>query len=163
MLAGNIANNSIENVWCHHNAVGATSGEIESPQFDYGRPLGFGSVEFSDHQGEALAQERQHDSSKREFVNMLTIDSLHLEDVRLIKVDVEGMEDQVLKGAAETIRTHRPFMEIEYLKANLDEVLKFLAVNEYNAFLHKPSSVLFCSPKEDSYIFKDLPLVVLPS
>lgn len=48
-----------------------------------------------------------------QFVQLLTIDSLHLKNVSLIKMDVEGMEDQALEGARETILTNHPVIIIE--------------------------------------------------
>ncbi len=42
-----------------------------------------------------------------------TLDSFALEDVRLLKVDVEGSEPQVLAGAAATIARWHPLVVIE--------------------------------------------------
>ncbi len=44
---------------------------------------------------------------------MMTIDSLELENVDLIYLDVEGYEVQVLRGAAETIERCRPVIGVE--------------------------------------------------
>lgn len=41
--------------------------------------------------------------------------------VDLIKVDVEGAELQVLKGATRTIKTHKPYVIFEHGKSNFDE------------------------------------------
>jgi FkbM family methyltransferase len=49
-------------------------------------------------------------------VEVRTIDGLDASDVRFIKVDAEGGETAVLKGAAETIRRCRPAMLIELLE-----------------------------------------------
>lgn len=46
-------------------------------------------------------------------VDTFTIDSLNLTDVGFIKIDVEGHEDAVLEGAAETIRSSRPNLLVE--------------------------------------------------
>lgn len=46
-------------------------------------------------------------------VQAITLDSLGLEDVTLLKVDVEWHEPQVLAGAADTIRRCRPLIVIE--------------------------------------------------
>lgn len=49
------------------------------------------------------------------FVDLITIDSLNLENVSLIKMDVEGQEDQVLAGARETILRCKPVILIEIM------------------------------------------------
>lgn len=46
-------------------------------------------------------------------VPMRTLDSFCLTDVSLIKIDVEGMEPEVLRGALETIEGNRPVLCIE--------------------------------------------------
>jgi hypothetical protein len=47
---------------------------------------------------------RMGDSGETEEVQMRTLDSYALEDVFLVKVDVEGAELEVLQGALETLR-----------------------------------------------------------
>ena len=48
-------------------------------------------------------------------VEMRTLDSFGFENVSLIKIDVEGFEDAVLAGAAQTIRASKPVILIEIL------------------------------------------------
>jgi hypothetical protein len=48
---------------------------------------------------------------------MDSIDAMSLPRVDMINIDVEGMEADVLAGAAQTIRTHRPLMYVEHLKS----------------------------------------------
>lgn len=43
-----------------------------------------------------------------------TIDSLNLSEIDLIKIDVEGYELHVLKGAEQTIKNAKPIIQIEY-------------------------------------------------
>jgi FkbM family methyltransferase len=48
-----------------------------------------------------------------EEVEIITIDSLNLKKVDFIKIDVEGMELDVVSGAEKTIKKNRPFIFIE--------------------------------------------------
>lgn len=48
-------------------------------------------------------------------VEMRTLDSFGFDNVSLVKIDVEGFEDAVLAGAAETIRASKPIILIEIL------------------------------------------------
>ncbi len=48
-------------------------------------------------------------------VEVSTLDSFHLTDVRFIKVDVEGSEREVLDGARSTIARDRPVLLLELL------------------------------------------------
>ena len=47
------------------------------------------------------------------FANITTLDNFNYDNVDLIKIDVEGDEFKVLKGAEETIKRCRPYIIIE--------------------------------------------------
>lgn len=119
MLAGSVALNGWTNVYCFNTAVGDHHGTIEVPQFDYSKPCSFGSIEFgSDRQNEALDQERGNDPNKVERVWLVPLDSQGFRRLDLIKIDVEGMEFEVLDGAAKTIAMHSPVMLVEHGKVD---------------------------------------------
>ena len=50
---------------------------------------------------------------QRTEVPVLPLDALELADVTAIKVDVEGAEEEVLRGAAATLRRCRPVLSVE--------------------------------------------------
>lgn len=126
MLAGSVAMNGLTNVFCYNNAVGRKRSKLEIPQFDYNRPLNFGSIEFGDRQREALEQDRQYSADHVEHVEMVTLDSFELPRIDILKIDVEGMEADVLEGAAETLRRCRPILYVEHAKSDLDALTRII-------------------------------------
>ena len=50
-----------------------------------------------------------------DIAEMITLDSLNLDNVSFIKIDVENFEYEVLFGAEQTIRRNRPYMIIEIM------------------------------------------------
>ena len=71
------------------------------------------------------------DGKSREHVGMTTIDhytSISESHPTILKIDVEGFELQVLKGAAETLKRYHPKIIIETHSSQLEaECLKYLA------------------------------------
>ncbi len=65
-----------------------------------------------------MPQERTYDPALAEKVPLIALDSLNFPRVDLIKIDVEGMEAQVLAGASATIRRCQPLLFVEYLKGD---------------------------------------------
>jgi FkbM family methyltransferase len=51
--------------------------------------------------------------ARRVEIEVRTLDSFALRDLSLLKIDVEGHELEVLRGARETLRTERPAMMVE--------------------------------------------------
>ncbi len=56
-----------------------------------------------------------------QFVESIPLDSLHLENVSFIKIDVEGMEIEVLRGAREMILRDHPTLLVEIMGGVLPE------------------------------------------
>ena len=122
MICGSLALNSVVNTHCHNMAVGGSSGRIKVPQFDYFKPLNFGSIEFGGAQKERLHQEPGQDVTRTEFVTQVTLDSFEWPEVHVIKIDAEGMEFAILEGARETIARCAPYLLVEYLKVDKAEL-----------------------------------------
>jgi len=102
MLSGNVALNGLDNVFCHQQAVGDSSGEISLPTLPpAGTFFNFGSVSL------------ESADVKGETVPLITLDSLKLTACRLLKIDVEEMEPKVIAGARRTIKDCQPILYVE--------------------------------------------------
>ena len=124
-LAGNIAINNCFNASAIHAAVGAQDGFLDIPVPDYLKPSSFGSLELrqsgrSEFIGQAL------DPKKKQRIRLMAIDSLQLERLDFIKIDVEGMEMEALAGAQKAIARCRPIMLIEQIKTDQAGLLALL-------------------------------------
>lgn len=97
-LCANVALHALTNVTAHPMAVGANPGSTRIPLLDPSAPQNFGC---------------NATGSDGEAVTVATIDQLELAQCHLIKIDVEGVEANVLRGAAETIARCRPVLFVE--------------------------------------------------
>jgi len=111
--------NSIQDKIIIHNvAVGDTEG-LCSLKMNPENPDSVGSQQVVVGQGD---------------VPMITIDSLQLDRVDCMKIDVEGFEEQVLIGAIDTIKKTKPIIYVEaWNKESLDKILKILKPLGYSA------------------------------
>jgi FkbM family methyltransferase len=134
-LAGNVILNNCLNVSARHCAVGAECSEIEIPEPDYLMPGSFGSLELKESVkgNEFIGQAVDYRRTQR--VTQVSLDSLCLERLDLVKIDVEGMEEDVLKGARESIEAHSPIMMIEILKTDQSLIERMLVPIGYKCYL----------------------------
>jgi FkbM family methyltransferase len=126
-LCANMALNSLDQVYCHQAAVGAEPGHILVPRLDYSAQNNFGGLGLG-----------QYDTG--ENVPLMTVDQLDLEACHLMKIDVEGMERSVLRGAEATIAEHRPILYLENDRQEHSAALiKDILALQYRLFWHLPS------------------------
>ncbi|MBM3208083.1 MAG: FkbM family methyltransferase [Chlamydiae bacterium] len=131
-LAGNIIINNCLNADAHHFALGSEPGFITIPEPNYTINSSFGSLEL--RQTESSQYIGQDVSKNQTTIQLITIDSLNLSRLDLIKIDVEGMEFEVLHGAKNTILTHKPAILIEYIKNDPQELINYLQALGYILF-----------------------------
>jgi FkbM family methyltransferase len=150
MLCANLALNAVWNVFAERAAVGAVAGEIGVPPIDYSEPGNFGGVSLG---------------VGAETVQVRTIDEFHLKRCDLIKIDVEGMELDVLKGAAGTIRRLRPTLYVENDRAEKSEALvRYLDELDYDLWWHLPplfNPQNFKRDRDNVYSVNECPVVSL--
>lgn len=98
LLCGNVALNCLTNVHCWQKAAGNSNGRARIPVLPPEEARNFGAVPVG---------------GAGEEVEVATIDSLGMGSCRLMKIDVEGMEPEVIEGARATIAAHRPVLFVE--------------------------------------------------
>lgn len=115
LLDMNVLKNEAQGVKTFNRAVGhrqgipvsigarVTDGSSSGHQLDYNSQQGvnYGGLQITGNAGEV------------DHVEMLTVDSMNLVNVQLMKVDVEGFEPAVFYGARNTIRKYRPVILYE--------------------------------------------------
>lgn len=140
MLCGTFALNDSSQVFIHHAAVSAVSGEtISVPVPNYRSASNFGMLEILPaprSEMPALWRPESH-----EDLQTVTIDQF-AESVDFIKLDIEGMEDRALEGAASTIATSRPFIFLETHKTDLNKVHFLLSRDAYVGFWTTPQDLV---------------------
>jgi len=136
LLCANVALNSLANVTCLNAASGARGGTIAVPQIDPHNPMSPGSVSFHASLPNGAVTER---------VPITPIDTLPVrlvDNVRLIKIDVEGMETQVLMGAEEVVKAFKPALYVENDRpANGRRLMLQLEKMGYRSWWHFPRLV----------------------
>ncbi len=105
VLSANALNNGLYNVQPWHAAAGAQASIVQFPAHPLSAKGNFGALKVG------LADHRT------EGVQMVTLDDRAPPHTRFIKIDVEGFEPEVLKGARATIATTRPAW---FLEANAE-------------------------------------------
>lgn len=149
-LAGNIAIHNLFNVKAINAAVGSENKVIKIPSLDYSKPSSFGSFEIKKTENtEQIGQLIDYENNLSE-INQITIDSLNLSNLHFMKIDIEGMEMEALKGAKETIKKFHPYLMIESIKSPKEQIEEFLISNDYDFFFHHIN--IFAAHKADPFL-----------
>lgn len=133
-LAGNIAINNCFNAHVVNAAVGSECGTIAIPQVNYHKASSFGSFELRKRANtEHIGQDVDYENNMV-TIPLVAIDSFGLQRIDFIKVDVEGMEIDVLLGGEQTIRQFKPMMMLEIIKTDREVLLTLLEDWGYRTF-----------------------------
>jgi FkbM family methyltransferase len=126
MLCANLALNGVTNVRALLAGAGRERGIAQVPVLDYAAANNFGGISLGM-------------GGPSEPVEIVPVDALGVQRCDLLKIDVEGMEDEVLAGATETIARFRPVLYVENDRreksaALINRLLSF----DYQLFWHLP-------------------------
>jgi len=130
-LAGNLTLQNCFNARAIWAALGEECGELSFPEPDYRAQGSFGSFELRARMGTEFIGQAVDYAKPTSTVKQITIDSLKLERLDLLKIDVEGMEAEVLQGAAETIARCKPILFVETIKSDKDTIIAALRNEGY--------------------------------
>jgi FkbM family methyltransferase len=130
MLAANCALNSLTTVHALHLALGDSNGTITVPRLDPTRDNNFGGVEL----GKTPTGDR---------VLLRTLDSMVQElshpPFDFVKLDVEGMEEEVLRGGEMYFTSHHPYLYVENDRLDKsDSLIRTLHHYGYRCWWHTP-------------------------
>jgi FkbM family methyltransferase len=164
-LCANVAINNLQSVVCLRYCVSDETGSMTVPDLDPNVRQNFGGLEL----------DKPETSMGGYPISVIKLDQLDLaSSLKLIKIDVEGMELQVLRGAAKTIEEHRPFLYVENDRLEKSSRLmsyiaslgyrmwdhfppfwnpKNFAKKKKNIFANLASRNLFCHPKDQALPF----------
>jgi FkbM family methyltransferase len=118
-LAGNIAINNCFNARAVHAAVANQTGAMKMPKPDYLTHSSFGSLELKKRDNtEFIGQPIDYSEENMVDVRTVHLDSLNFPRLDLLKIDVEGMELEVLAGAAKSIGDKHPMLLVESAKTD---------------------------------------------
>lgn len=125
-LCANMAINSITNAFCHNAALGSTRGVITVPEIAPWNIYNFGGMALGTHQ-------------EGTCVPLFQLEDLNLTTCHFIKIDVEGMELDVLKGGKNLLQTCRPVLYVENDREEKSrDLINYIDTLGYNMYWHYP-------------------------
>lgn len=123
-LCGMVALNELRNVSCYHAGCYSREGTMTYADLDFGIENNLGAAPLEPFQQGAR--------------NTVRVTRL-VTPCDFLKIDVEGMEIDVLRGAAEMIREHRPIIYLEADRADKVQALwTYLRQLGYFPYWHTP-------------------------
>jgi len=126
-LCENLALNGFANAQALPVAAGRAPGRLALPDVDYTAAGNFGGVSLG----------ARAEGSTAATVEVMTLDSLGLDRCQLIKIDVEGMELDVLDGANALVAAARPLIYLENNDTTKSPALiSWMLARGYHLFWH---------------------------
>ena len=147
LLCANLALNGLTNVHAYHAAVSRLKGTTSVPDVAYDDAGNYGGVALrhdrdgvdasGDGRASASAPAPAPAPPTGERVPVMMLDELALGRCRLLKIDVEGMELEVLEGARGLVEATRPLIYVENNDVTRSPALiTWLLERQYQLFWH---------------------------
>ena len=126
LLCANLTLNNLNQVNARNAAVGSKEGSIVVPTVNYSTSGNFGSLSLS----------ATDNSDAGHTVPLITLDEyIHIAQCALIKIDVEGMECDVLRGGRNFIDKFKPYIFVENDRPDKsDSLIELILSLGYNPY-----------------------------
>lgn len=126
-LCANMGINSIYYATCRQYIVSDVCGIGLMPKADYNQIDNYGGIQAGDKGDNGYP------------VPKIRIDSLNIERLDFIKIDVEGMEAQTIRGAEKTIKRCQPYLYVENDQIDKsEELINLIKDMGYTPHWHTP-------------------------
>ena len=145
MLCGNASINNLYNVYPYNVALGKENNKIEFEEPNYFQKNDFGTFSLVEN---VISQT----TNNKIVVQINTLDWFveyyNIPKIHLLKIDVEGMDIDVLMGATKTIQKHFPIIFIEHSdnrRTVIDDIKNFL--NQFDYGYTVVGNNVLCKPQ----------------
>ncbi len=126
-LCANLALNSLTNTDAAHCGCGKSTGVVRIPPYNYSVEGNFGGISLTDSANGVVVEVRKLD------------ELFHLPRLKLVKIDVEGMEANVINGARRIIETFHPILYVENDRRDRSkDLIELIANLGYRMWWHLP-------------------------
>ena len=133
LLKENVKLNKLKNVCLFKNGVGERKRSIKIDEMDYTLAGNFGGFTLTSAYPNSNCGVVKN--LKKKNVKIIKLDDfLHLNKCNFIKMDVELMEMEVLKGAKKFLRKYKPILWIENHQYFPNKINKYLLENGYSSY-----------------------------
>lgn len=146
-LGGTVMLNDLTNIEIYHCGLGAREAQTFGTMPDYSIPQDLGLFSMV-NKVEGLKCRPE-----LETVRVRTLDTRGLPRLDFFKIDVEGMEIDVLNGAKETIAKFKPWIWVEYHKVGIEALKEWFKDTDYKLYIADGLNMI-CAPPERSEKFK---------
>ena len=132
LLKKNIQLNHSTNIQSFQIGLGNNNETVKLKKIKYNEVGNFGGVSLKNIQKNSKAFLSDNDFFK---VNIYKLDEINIiKKCHFIKIDVEGMEVEVLEGAKKIISKHRPILFLENDFSTPNKLNRYLLDNDYDIF-----------------------------
>ncbi|MFB6348137.1 FkbM family methyltransferase [Moraxella sp. ZJ142] len=151
-LCCNLALNQLTNVHAYHTGVSDSQGSTQVQSSDYTTQWNYGA--FSINKGYSTEFEFTGDVH-HENLNLIDLDShpdlANLPALKLLKIDAEGFDKNVLQGGVRLINRLKPIIFVEAHPHHSDELLSYFDSLDYQCYWfisHRYQPDNFCDSPE---------------